>query len=90
MRDVDPLTIYVVQGLDGTPRCWMCADRGPVIDGRWCSNRCKREGEKMVAGDPTPHEISQAAIRIRATWSTDEEETRRRGSLPAGLHGLLP
>jgi hypothetical protein len=84
------LDVFDVRWLDGTPRCWMCADGEPRIDNRWCSVRCKRAGEEMIAHDPSPNEISVATTRIRATWSVDEQDRRVNGFRLAELLDLQP
>jgi len=66
----------------------MCGNKKPIIEDRWCSFQCKREGQKMIAEDPTPVEIAQAATRIRTAWSASEMERRRAGFKLASLLDL--
>ena len=68
-----------------------------------CSIKCARQAfpQKTKNPDPTPEEIEQACLEIRATWSEGEAQRRRVGSdashknpiqtVPAGTarHGKL-
>ena len=76
--------IYAVFSLDGRPLCWACGKRPPKLEGRWCSGRCKLDGETIIAGTPVPEEIKRATKSIIATWSVEEAARRRRGLILRG------
>ena len=68
LPDLDDPT--AIAGLDSMPGCWCCGARPPTWDGQsHCRNAAKRQ-------DPTPEEIRQQCLAVRASWS--KEERRRR------------
>ncbi len=74
LEHLDP-DIYGIQ-VNETWCCWNCGRRIPVMDNRWCSAACKKQGEAMLIESPTPREIAQATNGIRAHWTPDEAATR--------------
>lgn len=74
IEQLDP-DVYGIQ-VNETWCCWNCGRRVPVVEDRWCSAACKKQGEAMLRESPTPHEISQATHGIQSRWTPDEAARR--------------
>jgi hypothetical protein len=74
-----------IAGLEDTPRGLCCGAHPPTWDGQYDWPRCRNAARPQ---DPTPDEIRQRCVAVRAGWS--ENEYRRRAGEFDNLHWEIP